>query len=218
MSTYNTILDDAAREFYTPTIENMFRLSPEMMAKKFPRANVQQAFGLDVVEHCLAEMKLGQADAKMLCIGSHEDTCCDCLIRKGYSVTEIEPLKNYDLNTFYNLPDTQKGSFDVVFSISVIEHVENDVEFMRQAVDLLKPGGYGVFTMDYVTDKSQNPFPGNFSLYTEDDIRKRILPVLDGCDLLDEPDWKCENPDFHLQIGPTLYKYTFATLVFKKKA
>ena len=31
---------------------------------------------------------------------------------------------------------------------------------------------------------------------TEEDIREKLLPVLDGCELLDEPDWKCDHPDF----------------------
>ena len=45
-------------------------------------------------------------------------------------------------------------------------------------------------------------------------MRDRLLPLMNGCHLVDEPQWDCPNPDFNY-LGK--YQYTFATFVVKKK-
>ena len=52
-------------------------------------------------------------------------------------VEEIDPALNWDLDAFWRRPETRKGSYDVVFSTSVIEHVEDDELFVAQIADLL---------------------------------------------------------------------------------
>lgn len=47
---------------------------------------------------------------------------------------------NANLNDKWNLEDQK---FDFVFSLEVIEHVENPRHFMREVYRILKPGGYG---------------------------------------------------------------------------
>lgn len=207
---FNRILDNKARELYKPVIDKLFSIVPEMMARKIPEANVQQAFVLDTVEKFAA----GVTNPRILCVGAYEDTAAAGLKALGYRIDEIDPALNYDLNTFFNLPTTQKASYDIIFSTSVIEHVQDDQLFVRQIEALLAPGGVAVITCDYNDQYVRGDrIPGeDFRFYTQRDLRERLLPKMKNCMLVDEPQWDCPNPDF-TYAG---CHYTFATFVVRK--
>ncbi len=208
---FNRILDNEARIFYKDTVKNMFTLIPELMNKKIREANVQQAFVVNTVQKFLQDFD----NPKILCVGSYDDTASSALKAKGHYITEIDPVINYNLDTFCNLPSTKKQSYHIIFSTSVIEHVKNDELFIKQIVELLVPGGVAILTCDY-NDQYE---PGDsipdvdHRLYTQIDFKQRLLPLLKDCHLVDEPKWDCPNPDF---VYAGKYLYTFATLVFQK--
>lgn len=206
----NRILDNDARELYRPTIEQMFRHLPELMARKIPEANVQQAFVLDTVYRFASNT----VDSNILSVGSFEDSAAAFLKLTGLNIDEVDPVLNYDLGTFMNRPTTVNGSYDVIFATSVIEHVEDDESFMRDISLLLKPGGRIVLTCDYLDSyKPGDPiFDVNYRFYTQTDLAERLLKSAAGCRLADQPQWDCENPDF-FHAG---FNYTFATLVLEK--
>lgn len=208
----NRILDNDAREFYRPTIEQMFQALPELMARKISEANVQQAFVLDTVYRFASEV----VDSKILSVGSFEDSAAAFLKLTGLSIDEVDPVLNYDLATFMTRPTTVLGSYDVVFATSVIEHVEDDESFVRDIVSLLKSGGKIVLTCDYLnTYKSGHPiFDVNYRFYKQSDLAERLLKCAVGCRLADQPQWDCEKPDF-FYAG---FNYTFATFVLEKTA
>ncbi len=208
----NRILDDRARAEYEEVINELFRLSPEILERKIPRANVQQAFVLHTV-HGLASQR--SSEAKILCVGSYEDSAAAGLKRLGHPLDEIDPLLNYDLSEFVNRPSVRANSYDVIFSTSVIEHVRDDLQFLQQIASLLAPGGTAVLTADYLDQFKEGDRlpPPDFRFYTQQDFRERLLPSLPNCELVDGPDWDCEHPDFN--YGG--FCYTFATLVFRKK-
>ncbi len=205
---FNRILDDSSRIEYESSIQELKRLAPKIIAKKIPRANVQQAFVFDAVKAFI------NRQGKILCVGGFEDTACYALQALGYPITNIDPVLNGDLNTFFHGPNTVKGSYDLVFSTSVIEHVEDDLLFFSQIVELMKPGAVGIFTCDFKDSyrKGDPLFPGNFRFYTARDLHSRILVHLKGCHLVDLPKWDQGEHDF--ELGGQ--KYTFATLVFRK--
>jgi radical SAM superfamily enzyme YgiQ (UPF0313 family) len=208
---FNKILDNIAREEYKEIIKTMFVELPDMMARKIPEANVQQAFVYDSVMRFYARYSA----PKILCVGSYEDTAAALLKKKGIVFEEIDPVINCDLNTFVNHPNTLKGSYDIVFSTSVIEHVQDDALFIRQIEQLLAPNGVAVITCDYNDDYQ----PGDkvpqedYRFYTQKDLRERLMGYVPSCSLVDTPEWDCPNPDF--VYGGC--RYTFATLVFQKK-
>ena len=189
----------------------MFELLPDMMGRKIQEANVQQAFVIDTVEKFAQKFM----QPKILCVGSYEDTAAATLKKLGYLMEEIDPVLNYDLDSYFNQTSTVKGSYQVIFSTSVLEHVDNDELFIQQIVDLLAPGGVGILTCDYIDQyQSGDVIPDvDRRLYTQKDLKERILPLLKGCYLVDEPQWDCPNPDF---VYAGKYRYTFATLVFQK--
>jgi SAM-dependent methyltransferase len=210
-SKFNRILDNSARLTYRHAISTLFRLLPDLMAKKIPEANVQQAFVFDTVVR-LSE-KLGP-NPRILCVGSFEDTAAWGLKRIGFSIDEIDPVLNFDLDEFVQRPSTAKGSYDIVFSVSVLEHVQNDELFLQQIAGLLKPGGICVLTCDYkdgfvVGDHKPSV---DCRLYTQKDFVERLLPKIADCELLDIPEWSCSEPDFHWEGCD----YTFASFAFRK--
>ena len=210
VTSLNRILDDAARSQYQARIDQLFALVPEMMVRKIPEANIQQAFILDTVHKFASQL----VTPKILCVGSHEDSAAAALKRIGYCMEEIDPAINCDLNVYFHKPSTIKGSYDIIFSTSVVEHVQNDELFMMQIAELLAPGGIAVLTCDYNDQyKPGDRIPGvDFRLYTQKDFKQRLLPLLKNCVLPDVPQWDCPNPDFIYEGC----RYTFATFVFQK--
>ena len=211
-ASFNRILDDAARSLYAPAIKKLTELVPITISKKIAEANVQQAFVFDTVFRFLPNYK----NPKVLCVGSYEDTASMSLIKMGYDIEEIDPMINYYLQEYFTKPDVRKNSYDIIFSTSVIEHDPNDESFVKCISDLLAPGGVAVITCDY----DDGWKPGDLKpdvdarLYTQYDLKNRLLPLMSNCNLVDEPQWDCSNPDFNF-MGK--YQYTFATFVVKKK-
>jgi len=149
----------------------------------------------------------------ILCVGSFEDTASECLALKGVPVVNIDPEINTDLHYYvYN----HAIKFDIVFSTSVIEHVQNDEEFIEDICLSLKKGGLAVVTCDFNNSYVEgNKLPStDLRFYTENDLKFRLGKIIRkyDCSLVDCPDWSGE-PDFiHEDIN-----YSFATLVFRKE-
>jgi SAM-dependent methyltransferase len=209
----NRILNDEARALYKTADDALYQLVPKTMAKKIPRATVQQAFVFDSV------FKTAQLlnNPKILCVGSYEDTASMALQRMGYEVEEIDPMINYFLQEFYTKPTTIKNSYDIVFSTSVIEHDPDDKSFIECISGLLAPGGIAVITCDYKDGwKPGDPKPEvDARFYTKLDLEQRLLSYIPECELIDTPDWDCPYPDFNY-LGK--YQYSFASFVIRKKS
>jgi SAM-dependent methyltransferase len=208
---FNTILNDGAREHYLPVVQTLWALLPDMMTRKIPEANVQQAFVLAaVLELCPLLPR-----AKVLCVGCFEDTAYESLSRMGYAVEGVDPnVDGRDLNDFLEQNPGRLGTFDLVFSTSVIEHVEDDGQFVSQIEALLREGGVAVLTCDFLdTWQPGQPIPGgDYRFYTSEDLRGRLLSHMPSCSLVDQDDWAGQEADFWLAE----YHYNFATFVVRK--
>jgi len=204
----NRLLTNEDREYYKPLIDKMKMLCPEMMSRKISLANVQQSFVLETV---LGEIKL-KPEAEILCVGSFEDTACEALKVMGVKVTEIDPDINMDLRTFV---ESSNKFFDLIFSTSVIEHVKDDTQFIKDICLLLKPKGLAILTYDFNNDyKEGDKLPySDERFYTKLTLGKfRTLIGKFFCKLVDNPDWDGE-PDF-THDG---CNYSFGTFVFRRK-
>jgi SAM-dependent methyltransferase len=204
----NTVLTDDFRDALRPREDEMTTLCPEIIARKVRRANVQQAFVLDCVLAC------AKPGASILCVGYNEDTAYYALQAKGFAVDAVDPVFNTDLSGFWRRY-CGKRYYDLIFSTSVIEYVEDDEAFVSQIAELLAPGGIAVLTMDFrEAYKPGNAVPAaDKRLYTTERILGRLAPLLHGCRLSDTPDWSEHEPDFDYEGC----RYGFATLVFRKE-
>lgn len=202
------LLRDSDRHRLQPVIEEMKQVVPEMMSRKIPEANVQQAWTVEMVR------KTGAKD--ILCVGCFEDTGFETLRKTGNYVYGIDP-SDPDLGRNVTLAEFRKFApkeYDCIFSTSVIEHVPDDEQFIRDLCDCLKSDGVCILTADFREGWwAGNPLPAsNCRLYTSADIY-RLGRVLEskGCYWVNLPELS-GSPDFHYQG----HDYSFVGLVFKK--
>jgi 2-polyprenyl-3-methyl-5-hydroxy-6-metoxy-1,4-benzoquinol methylase len=212
---FNTLLDNDARAYYEPSIRALWRAAPITMQRKIPEANVQQGFMLGAVESLFRKCGAG----RILCVGCFEDTACLTLQTLGYEVDAIDPDLNFDLASFKASQPDKVSSYSVVFSTSVIEHVSDDEQFVRDLVAMAAPGGAIVLTCDFRDDwtPDQQKPSSSFRIYTSRDM-DRLLAAMGTVELIDVPDWLAHNPDFSISEFGTTMHYGFATLAVRKLA
>jgi SAM-dependent methyltransferase len=210
---FNTILDDHARRHYEPATRTLWALAPEMMARKIAAANVQQSFMLAAVLVLAKDLPRSQ----LLSVGCYEDTAYEAIRQMAIPIRGIDPnVDGLDLSTFVKENANLLNTFDLVFSTSVIEHVEDDVSFAEHIASLLKPGGVAVLTCDFLNSwrLGDRVPPSDVRFYRSIDLRKRLPSAMPGCRLLDEPDWDEYEPDFDYAEC----RYSFATFTVIKGA
>jgi hypothetical protein len=207
----NKLLNQKEFANYQDAIKQMQELTPEMLSRKIPTAIIQQAFTLQTSKDLIPK------GSTVLSAGSWEDNATEVLKLIGYNVIDVDPQINSDLKTWFDQHPESHGKLDGVVSTSVIEHVQNDEEFIDCICKLLKKDAHGIVTMDYHNEYLNGGISKpneDYRLYTEFDLRIRLNSILEDndCELL-EADYSGDNADFQY-AG---HWYTFATFVFKKK-
>lgn len=204
----NRVLTDFDRENLQLVCLEMQRMWPELFSRKISDSMVQFAY---LYNYC--NNKFYSKDVAILLAGSHEDIVGECLRYNGFHTVGIDPAINCDLHTF--VQRNPKYRVSVVLSASVLEHTENDEEFIADSCSLLIPGGYGVFSMDFKADwHPGQPVPyTSRRFYTPSDLTERLRGVLKthGCDLVEEPDYTAKDRFVWDGIN-----YSFATWIFRK--
>ena len=208
---FNKILDDRSRTAYAAAIADLHKYAPEMMSRKIERANIQQGFALETAYRYLETIE----NPRILAAGSFEDTAVEALKAQGYRVDAIDPNDNgMTLLEYYLSPDARLGSYDLALSVSVLEHVEQDEQFLRLMSEFLKPGGLAVLTVDFKESwkPGDNKPIVDHRLYTTKDICERLMPAIGDCALVDPPSWREGVEDFHYEGAD----YGFGGFVFRK--
>lgn len=203
---YNRLLTNQDREDLKPQIEIMQAKATDMMSRKIPEANVQQAW--------VRKLVLDTGMPKVFCVGRFEDTAFESLAAEFVfpAMHGIDPQLDMDLATYR--AKFSNDRFQCVFATSVIEHVPDDTAFIRDLCAILEPDGVCILTADFKNGwKPGDPLPAsNVRMYTPQDIA-RIIQLLEseGCYLVDRPNLE-GAPDFHYQG----HDYSFVSIVFKK--
>ncbi|MFZ9388613.1 MAG: methyltransferase domain-containing protein [Chitinophagaceae bacterium] len=207
---FNRILDNTARAQYDPVIKLLCNLCPDEMSRKIPEANIQQAFTFETTR----QLARNFPNPRILSVGSYEDTALMALQKLGIPAEGIDPVLNYDLHTFLTKPGVRENKYDIIFSTSVIEHVEDDGQFVEDIAAMLNPGGFAILTCDYKQDyKPGDKIPRvDFRFYTPKDLEERLPGRMNGCRIFGPSNWYCPKPDFMFEG----IAYTFATFVMQK--
>ncbi len=207
---FNRILDNQARKQYDTVIKLLCRLCPEEMSRKIPEANIQQAFVFETVRNLSRKF----SNPRILSVGCYEDTAFLGLKKLNIQMDGIDPIINYDLGTFMTKPGVLQRKYDIIFSTSVIEHVENDSKFVKEIAEMLQPGGFAVLTCDYKKDyKPGDKVPTvDFRFYTKNDLENRLPGNMKNCSIYGNHNWDHLQPDFWFGN----INYTFATFVIQK--
>ena len=205
----NGILQGKQREIYQPIVEQMYQTSQKMMGRKIKEAVVQQAFVLNTVYNLIENSE----NPKILCVGSHEDTACDCLKRMGYQVDEVDPTINYDLVTYLDKHPEKQWTYDIVFSTSVLEHVKEDKAFMVGIATCLKPGGMTILTCDFKNGYTEgDKLPTSDERFYTAESLEELMRYAVNCEVVGIPDWHRDTGDFVYEN----IRYSFASIVLRK--
>jgi SAM-dependent methyltransferase len=221
MGSYNRLLTNADRESLAPTVEEMREAEPELMARKIPEANVQQAWTLEMIGRVIGSRSgVGiRRGFKILCAGCFEDPTFQFLNRwlgavgdERPTMVGTDPASNgLDLASYRQQFPAE--TFDCIFATSVLEHVEEDEEFIRDVCLMLKPDGVALLTVDFKADyKPGDAVPATSKrFYTPADY-DRLGKVMEqqACYWLDRPQLDGAS-DFVYQG----HHYSFATMVIK---
>ena len=208
---FNKLLDDRSRATYTKALADLRQHSPEVSMRKMSKTNIQQAYALDAIERLAALYP----EPRILAVCSSEDAVVAILRAKGYRLDDMGPdVSNVSLDTFYRSNKGVLQSYDLIFSLSVLEHVADDVTFIRMMADLLAPEGVAILTIDFsnrYVDQGCKPRL-NHRLYTTRDLSERLMHALPDCALLDSPTWDDGGDEFEFDGC----HYSFAAWVFRR--
>lgn len=134
-------------------IENLRASDPELWSRKIPGALMQYVWAWEMVEGAVSATD-GPQTLRVLVIGGYEDPIVPLLKQEDFAeVTVIDPnLGTPPFEEWVNGQEWVIGkipSFDIILSLSVLEHVPDGPRFLRRIARLLRPGGAAILTCDF---------------------------------------------------------------------
>lgn len=170
---------------------------------KVPESLVQHAYVANVIaKHFEPSPKY-----KMLCVGSYGDILAPYLRAYGYIVISIDPNTNYTLSEYISRNPENLNTFDCVFSVSVLEHIQDDSRFIKECMSLLKKEGLFVATVDF-KNKIDELLPSTHIRFYD---KNKLVRLLNDNNITFEDNWGVSRESF--KYNET--NYSFASVVFK---
>jgi SAM-dependent methyltransferase len=128
-------------------------------------------------------LKYAPKKGKILDIGAGLGYYAQKLKTKGYDIACMEPYEEHykrtaeiGLSVVRSMDEVEDGSLDFIYSINVLEHIEDDDEALKVWTKKLKPGGYvfiwlPAFTILY---SSFDKLIGHFRRYRKKTLANKI--------------------------------------------
>ena len=92
----NKLLNKKEFANYQSALDLLQTHCAEMLSRKIPEANIQQAFTLQTT------LDLIPTTGNLLSAGCWEDTATETLKKVGYNVIDVDPQINTDLKTYFD--------------------------------------------------------------------------------------------------------------------
>ncbi|MGF6599994.1 SAM-dependent methyltransferase [Paraburkholderia sp. GAS448] len=98
----------------------------------------------------LVKLVLAHSSAgdRILDFGAGIGTFSKCIAKRGHEVLCVEPdpkqaslITESGLTAYNNLSHIENNSIDYLYSLNVLEHIENDQDIMNEIYNKIKPGG-----------------------------------------------------------------------------
>jgi SAM-dependent methyltransferase len=134
------------------------------------------------------------------------------IIRDSNGTCKIKGLESHDRRPFEDI--RVGGSFDFIYSVSVLEHVMKPREVVAMMQRMLKPGGYACHSID-LRDHGDFDNPLNFLRLTEDEYAPKKtenrLRASDWFALFDEMKFKLVECQYNTykNLVPPEHDYSF---------
>jgi hypothetical protein len=142
---FNNCINADDIKLYKNEIDFFNKICPELVIKKNYQALSQYAILLRLIQKTQKDF----SKLKILCVGSYEDVVVTSLKRIGIYVEEVDPNLNYRLEDFIKKPSQKNVHYDLIYSISVLEHIFDDLNILKICEQKLKKGGLQFHTVDF---------------------------------------------------------------------
>lgn len=201
----NSILDhEKSGVIFSSIIDDIKATCPVSVTNKVPVSLVQHAY----VANRIMRTANPQSMPKIACLGAYGDILSEYLKKKGYVVFDIDPNINYAIENYIERSPNLLGTFDICFSVSVLEHVPDDEGFVSGALALLKPGGTFVSTLDFRAPTLDNYLPSTHVRFYDKKSLSNLVSLFSKETTLTDKCWGDAINNFHYNNT----SYTFATL------
>lgn len=205
----NSILDhEKSGVTFASIIDDIKATCPVSVANKVPVSLVQHAYVANRVMRTVSP----QSISKIACLGAYGDILSEYLKKKGYIVFDIDPNINCAIEEYIERNPNLLGTFDICFSVSVLEHVPDDDGFVRGALGLLKPGGKFINTLDFRAPSIDDYLPSTHVRFYDEKALSNLVKLFGGEPNLTNNCWCDGINNFHYNNT----SYTFATLFIEK--
>ena len=203
---YNQCINAEDIKSYKNEIEFFNNICPNLIGKKNYQALSQYAILLRLIQ----EQKKDFSNFKILCVGAYEDVISVCLKSIGIYVEEVDPNLNYALEDFIKKPSQKNEKYDLIYSISVIEHIYDDLNILKICEEKLNKGGLQFHTVDYRKNNGLIP-KTHYRVYNNDSI-KSLVKNIKNSKSYGITDYSNAKHDFFYND----IHYNFASITLKK--
>lgn len=123
---------------------------------------------------------------ELLDFGAGIGTCAVPLRETGARVTCVEPdlelqrhLKDFDFEVYPDISGIPPETYGLIYSLNVLEHIEDDISTLRALIVLLKPGGRLLLYVPAFQGiySSMDEKVGHFRRYTAAGLIAKLIEV-----------------------------------------